>query len=225
MSVNQYLNGKLNLIAGAGGAAEDNIVYLTQSEYDALPASKLTNNVEYRILDSGTPTIARNVGYDGSASGIDAVNVQGAIDDLKEDIGTINESLNASFITKDVAQNTTKSCARGAFVEYFSYTPNKDTTVFVFTTTDISPLSNYQGMSFLQLYSTDGSKSYINVSDSKNPYAGGLGGLVLALNHTFIAKAGVTYKIRVQQIMQSASNGNPVSLKTDLFSNVQWTVL
>ena len=77
------------LAEGAGNKVE----YLTQEEYDALPEDKLTNDVEYRILDSGTPTTARNVGYDGSASGIDAINVQGAIDDLKEDVGTLTESL------------------------------------------------------------------------------------------------------------------------------------
>ena len=85
------------LAEGAGNKVE----YLTQEEYNALPEDKLTNNVEYRILDSGTPTTAHNVGYDGSASGIDAVNVQGAIDDLKKDVGTLTESLN-NLIPTDV---------------------------------------------------------------------------------------------------------------------------
>lgn len=146
MSVNQFLNGKLNLIAGAGGGsviADDNtftgttaeveaaiadglieddtivfitddfeetsgskIEYVTQEEYDALPESKLTDNVEYRITDKGIDSVsASNVTYDGSASGIDAMNVQGAVDELKEelnnsvdelqgDISTLNESFN-----------------------------------------------------------------------------------------------------------------------------------
>ena len=70
------------LAEGAGNKVE----YLTQEEYDALPEDKLTNNVEYRILDSGTPTTARNVGYDGTASGLDAVNVQGAIDKMNDSL-------------------------------------------------------------------------------------------------------------------------------------------
>ena len=78
------------LAEGAGNKVE----YLTQEEYDDLPEDKLTNNVEYRILDSGTPTTARNVGYDGTASGIDAVNVQGAID-------TLNNSLTFVDISDD----------------------------------------------------------------------------------------------------------------------------
>ena len=149
MSVNQYINGKLNLIAGgygSGGGGEcgceentftgtkeevqaaiaageikddfiifvtddfeemsDNkIEYVTQEEYDALPESKLTDNVEYRITDKGIDSVsASNVKYDGSASGLSAMNVQGAVDELKEelnnsvdelqgDISTLNNSL------------------------------------------------------------------------------------------------------------------------------------
>lgn len=87
----------LNRIADVEDAVEElknsgipgggcNIVYLTQEEYDALPESKLTDDVEYRITDAGTPTVASNVGYDGSVSGIDAVNVQGAIDKVSESL-------------------------------------------------------------------------------------------------------------------------------------------
>ena len=130
MSVNQYINGKLNLIAGgygsgggecgceentftgtkeevqaaiAAGEIKDDFIifvtddfeetsgskieYVTQEEYDALPESKLTDNVEYRITDKGIDSVsASNVTYDGSASGIDAMNVQGAVDELKNSL-------------------------------------------------------------------------------------------------------------------------------------------
>ena len=70
------------IAAGAGNKT----VYLTQEEYDALPADKLTDNVEYFIQDGETPIVASNVGYNGATSGIDAVNVQGAIDKVSESL-------------------------------------------------------------------------------------------------------------------------------------------
>ena len=72
---------------GGGSCDCDEIVYLTQEEYDALPETKESNNVEYRITDANTnATAARNIAYDNSESGIEAVSVQGAID-------VVNESL------------------------------------------------------------------------------------------------------------------------------------
>ena len=83
--------------SGSGGC---DIEYLTQAEYDALPDSKLTNGVEYRITDANTSsTVARNIAYDNSESGIEAVSVQDAID-------TVNESLD----TKVVYGNDNSSC-------------------------------------------------------------------------------------------------------------------
>lgn len=74
--------------AGMGGGSCDcDIVYLTQEEYDALPASKESNNVEYRITNANTSaTAARNIGYDNSESGIAATSVQGAIDAMNESL-------------------------------------------------------------------------------------------------------------------------------------------
>ena len=63
-----------------------NIVYLTQEEYDALPESKESDDVEYRITDVGSMGTAENVGYDNSKSGLAAVNVQDAIDKLDENL-------------------------------------------------------------------------------------------------------------------------------------------
>lgn len=73
---------------GAGG---NNAVYLTQAEYDALPDSKLSNGVEYRITDANVgESIASNLAYDNTYSGIQAVNVQTAIDE-------VNDSLNKTI--------------------------------------------------------------------------------------------------------------------------------
>lgn len=69
---------------GAGG---DNAVYLTQAEYDELPESKLSNNVEYRITDANVgESIASNLSYDNTYSGIKAVNVQTAIDEVNDSL-------------------------------------------------------------------------------------------------------------------------------------------
>ena len=72
---------------GGGGGGDypsgaSNIVYLTQEQYDALPDDKLTDDIEYRITDEGTDTNADNVGYNNATSGLSAMNVQDAIDEL-----------------------------------------------------------------------------------------------------------------------------------------------
>ena len=73
---------ELNTKIKNGGS---NIKYLTQEEYDALPESKLTDGIEYRITDANTDsTKARNIAYDNAASGIEATSVQGAIDSVNE---------------------------------------------------------------------------------------------------------------------------------------------
>lgn len=62
-------------------------IYLTQAQYDALPASKATDGVIYKIYaeESGDVTIdADNVDYDNTTSGLTADNVQDAIDEIIE---------------------------------------------------------------------------------------------------------------------------------------------
>ena len=74
-----------NGITYSGGGGGCDIVYLTQAEYDALPDSKLTDGIEYRITDANTSTtVARNIAYDNSESGLEATSVQGAIDTMNE---------------------------------------------------------------------------------------------------------------------------------------------
>ena len=74
------------------GIGENNIVYLTKAEYDALPDTKLTDGVEYRITDAGVRGSAENVSYDNSVSGLEAKNVQEAIDEVNESLVEIKNS-------------------------------------------------------------------------------------------------------------------------------------
>ena len=69
------------VVGGASGNCGCKIEYVTQEQYDALPEDKLTNDIEYRITDNNPTTPeAKNMAYDNSKSGIEAVNVQDAID-------------------------------------------------------------------------------------------------------------------------------------------------
>ena len=97
------LNKKIQDIDVSGAS---NIKYLTKAEYDALPDSKLTNGVEYRITDANTDsTKARNIAYDGSASGLEAISVQDAIDAVNNRLSANNSD--GSFV--DISSYTSES--------------------------------------------------------------------------------------------------------------------
>ena len=83
-----------NGITYSGGGSGCDIMYLTQAQYDALPESKLTNGVEYRITDSNPPApTAKDMAYDNSESGLEAETVQDAIDG-------VNNNLESLFIIR-----------------------------------------------------------------------------------------------------------------------------
>ena len=82
-------------IKNSGGGGSSSAVYLTQEQYDALPDDKLTNNIEYRITDTSEDVTARNIGYDNSSSGLEAVNIQGAVDELSESLGGLDIRYNS----------------------------------------------------------------------------------------------------------------------------------
>ena len=75
---------------GWGTTEWQEVVYLTQAEYDALPASKLTDGKIYKVKTTGVvpggSTNASDVEYDNTTSGLTADNVQDAIDELKTNI-------------------------------------------------------------------------------------------------------------------------------------------
>lgn len=85
---------------GSGGGGSSNVVYLTQAEYDALPDTKLSDDIEYRITDGNIgASKASNVSYDNSFTGLKAINVQGAVDEVIDRLGDVlsvgNETYNS----------------------------------------------------------------------------------------------------------------------------------
>ena len=119
-----------------------NIVYLTQAEYDALPSSKLTNNVEYRITDAGSESSAENLDYDNTKSGIEAVNVQDAVDELSGKVdqiasnqipeeylkNSVDEYVNANsggFATQSEVEKKTSGIIQYNVFDYTLSIPNK----------------------------------------------------------------------------------------------------
>ena len=80
--------------SGGGGSCECNIVYLTQEEYDALPPSKESDDVEYRITNANTSiNAARDWAYDNRISKLEATDVQSAIDEVQNNVSTVSNSL------------------------------------------------------------------------------------------------------------------------------------
>lgn len=69
------------------------LIELTQAEYDALPESKLTDNVSYYITDGGINGSASTIKYSNVDSGLEATTVQGAIDEIQNELGTANSNL------------------------------------------------------------------------------------------------------------------------------------
>lgn len=78
-----YRNGIPYVGSGGAGGVE-----VTQAEYDALPTSEKMNGSIYFITDGSVsyPT-ASQMRYDNTESGIPSNSVQGAIDELKIEIG------------------------------------------------------------------------------------------------------------------------------------------
>ena len=65
---------------------KDDIVYLTQAEYNALPDTKYTDGKIYFITDADGTSEATNVEYDNSLSGLHANTMQDAIDELNQNL-------------------------------------------------------------------------------------------------------------------------------------------
>lgn len=76
-----------------GGGGSNQIVKLTQAEYDALSNDKLSNDTIYLITDSGE-LAAENLFYDGSQTGL-GNNIQSAIDKLNSNFETLGESVSS----------------------------------------------------------------------------------------------------------------------------------
>ena len=67
-------------------------VTLTQAEYDALPASKLTDGKIYKVKTTGVvpggSADASDVEYDNTTSGLTATDVQSAIDEVNSRVSS-----------------------------------------------------------------------------------------------------------------------------------------
>ena len=80
-------------------------VELTKAEYDALPSSKETDNVNYWIKDgTNLPAMsvmsANGVMYDNTDSGLTSTTVQGAVDELSTGLIAQSTSSNNIFLTR-----------------------------------------------------------------------------------------------------------------------------
>lgn len=82
--------GTVDTVNGISPDTNKNVqvdVELTQAEYDALPSSKLTDDVNYWITDGennplNNTVMASGVAYDNTDSGLTATNAQDAVDEL-----------------------------------------------------------------------------------------------------------------------------------------------
>lgn len=74
-----YRNGRPYSGGGSGGDAG---VELSLAEYNALSEAEKMNGTVYYVKTGGTTQLAQHVGYDNSTSGLEATDVQEAIDEL-----------------------------------------------------------------------------------------------------------------------------------------------
>ncbi len=106
--------GNVDTVNGISPDAQKNVqtdVVLTQAEYDALPSSKLTDNVNYFISDGayhpqGSSIDAGGVIYDNTDSGLTATTVQAAID---ENASSITDFINHLPYLQEITGTTTSA--------------------------------------------------------------------------------------------------------------------
>ena len=109
------------------GSGWQEVVYLTQAEYDALPASKLTDGKIYKIKTTGIPWEVLTAGagiditnneisadmstavYDNTTSGATATNVQDAIDEVFQSVSNGKTLIAAAITDKGIQTAATDS--------------------------------------------------------------------------------------------------------------------
>ena len=95
-----YITDDLEDIVNTPGSSncDCKVEYVTQEYYDGLSEEEKMNGTEYRITDNNPATpSAKNMAYDSSVSGIEATNVQDAIDAVS---GNVKEKVFTEFITE-----------------------------------------------------------------------------------------------------------------------------
>lgn len=116
------------------GSEGQEIVYLTQAEYDALPASKLTDGKIYKVKTTGVvpggSIDASDVEYDNTTSGLTADNVQDAIDEVSQEMSTIQSTVDTIFAPFTTATTNPRPTQIRWDVSS-EYTPSKDVQCFL----------------------------------------------------------------------------------------------
>jgi len=82
--------GNVDTVNGISPDANKNVqtaTDLTEAAYEALPSTKESDNVDYYLTDAdSTIATAEDIPYDNTTSGMTATNVQGALDELTNDL-------------------------------------------------------------------------------------------------------------------------------------------
>lgn len=108
--------GKVDTVNGIQPDVYKNVqvdIELTKAEYDALPSSKESDDVNYWIKDgtdipAASVISASGVQYDNTQSGMSATNVQGAVDEVKSVLNNITiheQAVNLTFASGDATSN------------------------------------------------------------------------------------------------------------------------
>ena len=89
------IRNNIRYAGGSGGSngSGENIVELTQAEYDALGDVVNSDNITYYITDSDEQLNASSVVFDDTNTQLGAVNVQGAIEKTNDAINELNSNL------------------------------------------------------------------------------------------------------------------------------------
>lgn len=117
--------GQVSTVNGLSPDASKNVqvdVELTQAQYDALPATKLTNNVNYFIKDGayrpqGSVIDSAGVMYDNTESGLTSDTVQGAIDENASAIEELNNGLIVPLMSNTEFHAVNQTIAQGSYYE------------------------------------------------------------------------------------------------------------
>lgn len=157
--------GNVNTVNQISPDANKNVqtmVELTQAQYDALPASKNSDNVAYYITDGSFPEpTASTVSYDNTQSGMSATTVQGALDELNSNI-----EYNNNFVT-DIQS--------GVVIDYQRLIKTNGINVVLINFTTSNSLAQYTHlfntvpagyMSTAYTYSMNGENAQLNLSNS-----------------------------------------------------------
>lgn len=127
--------------------------------------------------------------------------------------GNLSELKYISLIHR---QDRTKSIAHGNYVDFFSYTPNKDTVINVSAYTNAA----FDGLVMIQIYCIDTTDNYINYLNSANIVS--TANLTMQVEKEFKLKAGQECRV---QIFQTNRELATKEFTINLFSSILWNAL